>query len=308
MKRAYPASRFCLDLENTMSGWLLSADGGQASTEQVKGRTPGGHSERKFVGVTKFEDITLTCGAGMSDQFYDWLKSSLDYDHQYHSGAIIAADFDYKEVNRLNFSRGLVTEFGLPALDSKKNESCSMTVKIAPEETRMEFSPQRSRSIMPAGNRDPIQKRWLCSAFRLTIDDDKLPCENVITIDALTFKQKTIDNPAGETRYPDKHPVNMEFPDLVITIPESDAEPWYKWHREFVVDGKSDPSFEKKGQLEFLTANRQDVLFTLQFPVIGITKFQPEKLDSKSDKIRTVKITMYLENTTFEYSSEATWA
>lgn len=315
-KRAYPSNRFALELDKQMAGWITSAEGGQATTEPVKSRLAGGYGSRQHPGVTKFEDITISCGTGMSEQFYQWLQSSLNYDHTYHDGAIVAADFDTRERNRLNFYRGLITEFGLPALDAKKNELCHLTAKITPERTEMEYRAEAGNKILSAASIDPrVQKMWVCSGFRLDIKG--MPCSNVLTVDALTFKQQTVENPAGETAYPDKHPVHINAPDLVITIPESDAKPWYQWHRDFVVNGKSGRDSELSGSLEFQTANRQHTLFTVHFPILGITKFAPEKLESGSDKIRTVKITMYTEmivngdKSVFEYGStgkgKATW-
>jgi len=315
-KRAYPANRFALEIDKNMSGWLNSTEGGYAVTEPVKSRLAGGYGSRQHPGVTKFEDITITCGTGMSKQFYQWLQNSLSYDHIFHDGAVVTADFDMREVNRLNFYRALITEFGLPALDAKKNEICHLTAKITPTETKMEYHGSPKARIAGAAVANPkVQKRWLTSGFRLRVGD--LPCSNVISVDALVFKQQTVDNPVGETKYPDKHPVHINSPDLVITIPESDAKAWYQWHHEFVVEGKSGQEAEKDGMLEFLTANRQDTLFTVHFPILGITKFTPEKLESGSDKIRTVKITMYSEmivsdgKSVFEYGESggqnSTW-
>lgn len=303
-QRAYPANRFCLEIQRSVAGWLHTAEGGQASTEVVQERLSGGYPVRKHPGNVKFDDITVTCGTGMSRQFYDWLKGSINYSHERKEGSIVSADYDFKEVNRMDFEQGLITEIGFPGLDAASKEPCKMTVKIAPERTSMQFS-GRSRSLLPNNIDAQKQKLWLPSFFRLKIDGMK--AERASKIDALVIKQKVVENSIGEELVFEKEPSQIDFPNLVITVPEVDAQPWYDWHKSFVIDGKSDPGQEKTGSLEYLAADRKTVLFTLSFYQLGIIKFQPDKLESGADKLRYVKIEMYTERIDFDYKGNATW-
>ncbi len=307
--RAYPASRFCLELDNQVSGWLHSAEGGQASTEVVQERLAGGYPVRKHAGNVKFDDVTITCGTGMSQQFYKWVKSSIDYDFERKEGAIVAADYDFKEVNRLNFSQGLITEVGFPALDATSKEPCKMSVKISPESTDMLFE-NRSKAITPAPIDAKKQKLWLPSFFRVNISGGGGPGLNstrVTKVDAIVIKQKVVENAIGEELVFEKEPAQIDFPNLVLTVPEADAEGWYQWHKSFVIQGRSEQDQEKNGSLEYLAADRNTVLFTLNFYQLGIIKFQPDKLETGSDKLRYVKVEMYCERMEFNYSSSATF-
>lgn len=301
---AYTANRFYLELDNRPAGWLYSAEGGQASTEVVQQRVAGGHPVRKHPGNVKFDDITLTCGTGMSRAFYDWIKHSLRYDHQRKEGAIVVGDYDFKETTTLEFQQGLLSEISLPALDATSKEPCKLTVKISPERTKMKFH-DRSRSIRPVQIDARKQKMWLPCNFRLDIPG--FNCRRVNKIEALTIKQKVIDNAIGEELVFEKEPVQIDFPNLVLTLPEADAKAWYDWHHSFVIDGKSDPDQEKGGHLEYLTPDMKTVLFTVKFHHLGIIKFTPDKLEAGSDKLRMVKIEMYCEQMEFEPSAAATW-
>jgi hypothetical protein len=98
-----------------------------------------------------------------------------------------------------------------------------------------------------------------------------------------------------------KEPAQIDFPSLIITIPENEIEPWYKWHKEFVMDGKSDPSKEKSGSLSYLTSDLTTELFSLSFSNLGIIKFTPDRHDSASDKLRYVRVEMYCEEMRFSY-------
>ena len=114
--RSYVNSRFYLELGRDPSGWLFSADGGHVQTESVNERMAGGFPVRKHAGNVKVDDITVSCGTGMTSQFYDWIVNSMNYQHERKDGAIVHTNYDFKETVRQNFQRALITEIGLPAL------------------------------------------------------------------------------------------------------------------------------------------------------------------------------------------------
>lgn len=307
--RAYPVNRFRLEIDGNHSGWLQTAEGGQASAEAVQERLSGGYPVRKHPGNVKFDDLTITCGTGMSKQFYEWVKASISYDHERRHGAIVSADYDFKEINRLTFYEGLITEVGFPGLDASSKDACKMTIKISPEKTETEFG-NRSKSVLPSNIDARKQKQWLPSFFRLRIDGGgggPLKCDRVSKIEPLVIKQKVIENSVGEELVFQKEPAQIDFPNLVVTLPEVDAKGWYDWHKSFIIDGESDQSKEKSGSLEYLAADRNTVLFTLNFFNLGILKYQPDKLESGTDKLRSVKVEMYAERIEFDFKDVSTW-
>ena len=95
----------------------------------------------------------------------------------------------------------------------------------------------------------------------------------------------------------------MEFPNLVVTLPDANAKDFYDWHEDFVIKGNS--SKEKTGFLEYLTPDLKSVIFKLGFQGIGIFKLSPEKVEQGSDQIRRVKAEMYVEDITFDFTSAA---
>lgn len=295
--RSYAANRFCLDLGQEMVGWLLSAEGGFASTEPVVERHAGGYPAHKHAGNVKVEDITLTCGTAMSEPFYKWLKSSIDYQYERKEGSIVTCNFDFKEVLRQDFHQALITEVGLPGVDAASKDACKLTVKMAPEYTEIKHSsnaaPYQQR---PSG--DMNQKRWTAAKFRLTIDG--MSTRKVSKVEAINIKQNVIENAIGERLIYDKEPAQIDFPNLVFSIAESEAEPFYKLYDEFVCKGNSTKANEKHGQLEYL-ATDLDVLFAVEFFNLGLIKFTPDKLEATSEKIRTVRIEMYCERMKFDY-------
>src|SRR5687768_13133554 len=134
---SYGAGKYAIELDGMIVGWLLGAEGGNAVAEVVTERAGPDLIARKQIAGVKYEDFTLQCGTGMSKAFYNWIKESFDHKQSRKSGAIIAADYDYKEISRHTFTNALISEIGFPALDASSKDAARMTLKLAPETTRI---------------------------------------------------------------------------------------------------------------------------------------------------------------------------
>lgn len=307
--RSYVAGKYGVELDGIMAGWVWSAEGGHATSDVVSEKLGPDHVIRKHIAGVKYEDISIQCGTGMSKGFYEWIKASFDHKYLRKDGAVIAADFNYKEHARLTFHHGLITEVGFPALDAASKDACKMTVKISPEYTRQTVSSGGGPSIIGKYSTDSVkQKKWLPSNFKLDIDGMTHACSRVNKIEALTVKQKVVENPVGQFRDYQKEPAHLEVPNLVITFPESHAEEFYKWHEDFVIKGNNGDGAEKNGTLMFLQPNLDEgkPLFTINFHHLGIFKLTPEKVESGSENIRRLKAEMYCEE--IEFVIQEAWA
>jgi hypothetical protein len=121
----------------------------------------------------------------------------------------------------------------------------------------------------------------------------------VSKVDALTIKQQIVESDIGEGRDFGREPGKMEFPNLVVTLAESNAQDFFDWHEHFLIKGNNGQEDEKGGKLEYLTPNLSEVLFTITFFNLGIFKLAPEKVEANSDQIRRVRAEMYCEQMTF---------
>lgn len=297
--RSYTAGKYALELDGFHAGWVSEVDGGHATADVVVEKLGGDHIQRKHISGVKYEDITITCGAGMSQRFYNWIQDSFDHKASRKNGAIIAADFNFKEVARLTFHNALITEIGLPALDAASKDAAKMTVKFAPEYTRRQ--PAASSTALPGTGAN--NKTWLPSNFKLEIAG--LDCSRVNKIESLTVKQKVTENAVGEQRDYELEPAHLEIPNLVITLPEANADTFFAWHEDFVIRGMSDSRNEKTGTLSWL-GNNGSLLGSLKFSGLGIFKCAPDKMEAGADNIRRTKAEMYCEDIKFEY--KASWA
>ncbi|HEX4460890.1 MAG TPA: phage tail protein [Polyangia bacterium] len=296
--RSFTAGKYALDLDGKFAGWIQSVEGGYATADVVVEKVATDLIWHKHIAGVKYDDITLNCGTSMSTAFYSWLQNSVDHQaKRISSGAIISADYNFKETGRLNFFNALITEVGFPALDAASKDAAKMALKFAVETTRqVNATGAPIKGELGAGQ----QKKWTPANFALAIDGIPTACKWVNKIEALTIKQKVVDNPLGEFRDFQKEPAHIEFPNLVVTVAESHADEFYKWHEDFVIKGNCDQGHEKGGSLTYLASDTKTQLFTLTFAGLGIFSAKPEKSESASENIKRVKFEMYCEQVTFK--------
>ena len=298
--RAVVAAKFAIDLDDSAGGWLYGAEGGQGYAELISERLGADQLQRKHASPVKFEDITFTFGTGMSKHLYQWIADSFKLSYSRRDGAIVSADFNLKEIGRLDFHQALISEIGLPALDASSKEPARMTLKISPEWTKNKPRKTPGESIAGRYPIDPRkQKRWMPCNFRLRIDGLEEACKRVSKIEALTIKQKNVELSVGEHRYNLREPASLEIPNLVITLTEHAGQGFYDWHEKFVLEGHNTPEYEKTGTLEYLDSNMKDILFVCHFHHLGILKLTPDKLGA--EEIRRMKVEMYCESMEWEF-------
>jgi phage tail-like protein len=296
-QRRYCAGRYAIELDSVTAGWIHSAEGGHASADVVVEKPGPDRVVHKHIAGVKYEDITVTCGTGMSKSFYEWLTATFDQKGVRKNGAIITADYEGKEVSRLSFYNALITEIDFPAPDASTKDMAKMAIKMTPEYTRRQISSGASLIAYRLG--PTSQQKWLPSNFRLTLAG--LDCTRVNKIDAITVKQQIVENPVGESRDYENELAYLEIPNLVVTLPESYAQDFYDWHADFVINGNNGQDNEKNGTLEFLTPNLQGVLFSLTLKHLGIFKLSPENVNTGDEAIRRVRAEMYCEEMQLAY-------
>jgi len=298
----YAGGTYAFELGGDGVGFPDSVEGGAATADVVveKDLGPDFITHKHLAGV-KYEDITVNCGAGMSNDFYDWLKGTFDRTNQRKNGAIVEYDFQYNEVSRLNFSNAFITEICFPTLDGAARDAGTMTIKLTPESTSRAAS-KSGQATKYANSKGVSKKNWLLSNFQLTIDG--LDCTHVNRVDAITVKQMVIENAVGQLRDYERVPGSLEVSNVAVTLAESQAQDFYDWHEDFVIRGNSGQSKEKGGTLAYLAPNLKDVLFTLTFTNLGIFKLTSQ--GASSEVIRRVTAQMYCEVIGFKYGAAVT--
>ena len=230
----------------------------------------------------------------MSTLFFEWIASTLDRKHTRKDGAISFQDYTGSEKERLAWQNGIISEIGFPALDASSRDSARLAVTVRPELTQH----NKGSGLKSQVKTEAKQGKWLASNFRLTIDG--VDCTSVRRVDGLTVVQRAAPDAIGETHI-DVETSTLQIPDVVVTVAELHASDFLAWHDDFVVKGNNGQDQEKEGKLEFLSANRQDVLFTLSLHGLGIFRIRRVKETAGAAAVATVEAHMYCESMSFSY-------
>ena len=295
--RSYVAGRYALTLDGANVGSINSIEGGGATAEVVIEKTGSDYFSRKHLAPVKYQDISLTTGLD-SRPLTDWIKETVEGRYSRKSGSVVAATQDLKAVSELQFFNGLIREITFPALGGPSKDAASLVLKIAPEYTRL----QSASGAKVAGGVDKLaQKRWLASNFRFVMDG--LEAGKVSRIESFTFALKVSDDPIGESRDYIKEPGKLDFPDLKLTLAQSYADDWVRWHDDFVIKGNNGQDREKNGAIVYLDPSLKIELARLNLFNCGIFSLAPGKQESNAEKMASLTAELYCERMEFVVSS-----
>jgi hypothetical protein len=254
--RGYTSGKFALDLDGVRAGAPVHASGGHAvGIVETESSTPTG--THKHVAGVQYEDISITCGSGMSKDFYQWITQCFEGKQALHSGLLTSREADGTVFDAVSFTDALISEVSFPALDAASKDAAKMTIKIRPAST--EKGKPEPKPV------DVKQKPWFGANFRLEIDG--VDCTGVTTIEVLTVTQDFTDPPGAGKGATAPEPTTLEIPDLVLTTKLSHSKDFYDWHESLVIEGKDD---KRAGSLTYLAADQHTELFTLTFSGLGI--------------------------------------
>src|SRR5687767_14079204 len=132
--RAYAAAHFALELDGKDDvGLFRSVEGGSIKAEVMTYQNGANYDRWRQLGKPKFEDIKVTVGMSMSKPFYKWLEEFFTGKGTRKTGAIVAADYNYDEKARREFSEAMISEITFPKLDGTNKDPAYMSVQIAVE-------------------------------------------------------------------------------------------------------------------------------------------------------------------------------
>ena len=202
------------------AGWISSVEGGHATSgrRRREGRRRP-HRQHKHIAGVKYEDISVSCGTGCRRRSTSGSRPRSTTSYARKDGAIITADYNHEgAVGASTSSTALITEVGFPALDAASKDAAKMTIKFTPEYTRCQGEDRRSRSRAARSARRE-QKKWLPVELPSQDRRSRQPAPRVNKIEALTVKQKVVENPVGEhARLREGAGAASSIPNLVITL------------------------------------------------------------------------------------------
>jgi hypothetical protein len=300
--RQYVSSHFKLELGETDVGFLRSAEGGGLKADILTYQQGSVQDHWRQAGRPKFDDMTVSVGMNLSKSFYSWISAFFARKGERMHGAIVTADFNYKEVGRRTFSQALISQVDLPALDASKAEPAYMSVKITPEDVKYEKKegPKLEAPVRP----ESTGKMWQSSNFLLTVDGYDDACKRVTKVDAFTLKQQILEYPSGDKRFSLKIAGKLEYPNITFYVPAVDAQPFVDASKKRLVDNEAPTPTRLNGALQYLT-NDKKVLCTVTLSGVDIISAEAQKLDSSAESFLFYKISIQVEKIDFEYKADA---
>lgn len=281
-----------LVLDSGGADWLNAYEGGSAVAEVIA-ETPT-PLVKKHIANLRYQDMVVSVGANISSALKELIQLMLGNEQEPFGGVITSTDSRGNALSSFAFKYALISEVVFPALDAVSRESAAfLSLKLVPETT--------VRGKPTAINMPQIRsERWLASNFRLGFDGDSSlsnACKRVSKIDAISVKQVLNGQDFGEPRELIKR-AHLEISNLVISLPEGFAEPFYAWHQSFVIDGVNSDKDEKSVVLEYLDKDLKETLFTLKLLNVGIISVTPVPAGS-ADQLSQVRVEMYCEQVSF---------
>jgi phage tail-like protein len=283
--RKFSTARFALELDGVVCGFLDSVSGGGIAADVVS--VPGADGfDAKRLGRVSYEELELQLDLSLDAAVYQWIAASWKNSGARRDGSVVATDVNGKAVSEQEFFRGLLTEVTIPALDASSKDAAKLTIKIAPEYTRL--AKGSAKTVKSTVGR---QLEWTTANFKLEIDG--LDTTKVLGIDALTVTQTVVAESAGESRTFAELPGKLTFPDLRVRVAASGADTWTEWFDDFVMKGNDDPSHERSGKLTFLDTSLKKPLGEVSFANLGIFRLEPGPRVANTDTIAEVVVDLY---------------
>jgi hypothetical protein len=298
--RGYSSGKFALELEGKPAGFLRSVEGGEPFGS-VAVEAPGTDGiAKKHVGSLEFEPITVTFGVGMAKELYNWIAEVCNRQQKPRSGAIVLLNYDFTEVERLEWRNGLITEVVIPALDGGAKDAAFLTITIAPEQTQTTSSSGKAQT----GFSTKAQKKFMASNFRFSVSKLESESKRVMRVSSLSIKQPIVASGVGEERVPQRQPGTLQISNVLVTVPLAFGKPWLDWVDDFLVKGNSDDGSERTATLQFLDQALKDPLFTLTLSHVGPIRARRQVASSGIDAISLLELELYCESVAFVAASD----
>jgi hypothetical protein len=294
-KRSATAGNFVLEIGDTRCSYLKSFSGLAYEADIATNEHGPENFQTKHQANFKFSNAKASVGMAMGKEMNEWIKASFKKEFLTKHGAFVAADFNFKESHRVEFTEALICSVGLPKLDGADKNPCYFDIEFEAETVHH----VKGGGSDIRGNYGTKAKAWLASCFKFELAGLEDSCKRVATIDAMQLKQTNKADEIGEQRIYTKHPCKIVVPDIKLTISSADQEPWRAWAQDWFLNGKSLAADHKDGCITYLAPDMKTELGKLELKNCGLKKFADEDYTANSDKIKRFTVELYCEEMEF---------
>jgi hypothetical protein len=271
-KRGPASNKYALELDGRHCGWLTDLAGGMSVGE--------------LGSAARYDELTLRCWPAMPLGFYQWVARSFAEGPAGADGLLQLADDDFRELSRLRWSDGVVTEFATSAIDLAVPELMKVMLKFSPRTTqRGEPSPVAPSELNGAA----LDTRWPAPAGPpgLQIDGLEEACCHFKRIEGLAIRQRVRRAPGRCERE-----AGISAAPLVVTLPEAKAQGFVRW-LEACEAGKSN------GRAATLVIGAPTVGFTVALGGLRPARIDEVAVDGDDPRRRDLRVELRARDVAF---------
>lgn len=211
-KRGRPSNRYAVELDGRPCGWLTDLAGAAVGGEL--GSAAG-----------RYEELTLRCWPAMPRSFYEWVLRSFAPEPEASDGLLVLADDGDRELSRLRWMGGVVTEFATTAIDAASLETAKLALKFSPQRS------QRGEALGPPLSAGATETRRPLSAAMplLQIDGLEEACSHISRVEGLVIRQRIRRSIEDGPPRLEREAQGIYTSPLVLTVPEAKAQGFLRW-------------------------------------------------------------------------------
>jgi hypothetical protein len=285
------AAKIVIELDGARVGTAAWVEGGEPVGEVVETSLGPTSTQKKNVTNIRWTPIKIRTGIGMGQELHAWIKAFVARQSVKKNGAIILFGANGKARSRLDWRDGQIIEVVFPGGDAADRGEGLVTLTIQPESTRAKNAPQEPP--MTGGKQRP----WPRSNFRVALDNIPNDLRRAMRVDDIVIRQEVTEYRDGGSRFPRIVLGRQKVGDVIITLPDGQANELAAWAEDFLVQGHSSDSDERSGTFDYLDPRMQP-LFTLGFRHLGIYRLAREP--ALTGKGAVTKAYLYCEEMQFE--------
>ncbi|HEY0137556.1 MAG TPA: hypothetical protein VGB85_25905 [Nannocystis sp.] len=213
-KRGRPSNRYAVELDGKQCGWLTDLAGAAVMGEL--GSNAG-----------RFEELTIRCWPAMPRGFFQWVLRSFAPEPTGSDGLLVLADDSDRELSRLRWTDGVVTEFATTAIDASSPDNAKLALKFTPRLSQRGEVLGPEVSPAAADTRRPLP----APMPELQIDGLEEVCCHIKRIEGLVIRQRIrrTQGDSGMGIVCEREAPGIYMSPLVLTLPESKGQGFRRW-------------------------------------------------------------------------------
>lgn len=210
-KRGRPSNRYAVELDGKHSGWLTDLAGAAAAGEL-------GSADR-------FEELTIRCWPAMPRAFYQWVLRSFAPVPEPSDGLLVLADDSDRELSRLRWLGGVVTEFATTAIDAAASDNAKLALKFTPRLSQRGEALGPALSPAAADTRRPVP----AAMPELQIDGLEEVCGHIKRFEGLVVRQRIRRVVGDHGTTIERDAPGIYTSPLVLTLPDTKGQAFRRW-------------------------------------------------------------------------------